>query len=80
MLVIAIVIFLSQTEDREIDFDVETAIKVCRQAGYYTHALFLAEKHKQHDWYLRVQLEDIKNYGKALDYIGKLDFNEVRWI
>lgn len=41
-------------------FDVETAIKVLRQAGCYSHAVYLAEKHKHHEWYLKIQLEDIK--------------------
>ncbi|XP_015915607.2 vacuolar protein sorting-associated protein 11 homolog [Parasteatoda tepidariorum] len=62
------------TKDREIHFDVETAMKVCRQAGYYKHALFLAEHHDQHDWYLKILLEDLKDYDKALKYISKLDF------
>ncbi|XP_064651834.1 vacuolar protein sorting-associated protein 11 homolog [Lineus longissimus] len=63
------------TKDKEhVDFDVETAIKVCRQASYYKHALYLAEKHSEHDWYLKIQLEDIRDYQKALKYIGKLDF------
>ncbi|XP_069106820.1 vacuolar protein sorting-associated protein 11 homolog isoform X1 [Argopecten irradians] len=65
------------TKDREVDFDVETAIRVCRQASYYTHALFLAEKHAKHHWYLRIQLEDSKNYQQALEYIGKLEFEEA---
>ncbi|ESO93774.1 hypothetical protein LOTGIDRAFT_182193 [Lottia gigantea] len=64
------------TKDREIDFDVETAIKVCRQAGYHKHALSLAEKHRKHEWYLKIQLEDIKEYQKGLEYIGKLEFEE----
>lgn len=38
----------------------ETAIKVLRQAGYYSHALYLAENHAHHEWYLKIQLEDIK--------------------
>lgn len=65
------------TKDREIDFDVDTAIKVCRQAGYFRHALSLAERHHQHDWYLKIQLEDQKDYHKALEYIGKLEFKEA---
>ncbi|XP_022253825.1 vacuolar protein sorting-associated protein 11 homolog [Limulus polyphemus] len=65
------------TKDREVDFDVEIAMKVCRQAGYYTHALYLAQKHEQHDWYLKIQLEDHKDYNKALDYIAKLDFYQA---
>ncbi|XP_005091075.1 vacuolar protein sorting-associated protein 11 homolog isoform X1 [Aplysia californica] len=62
------------TKDREVDFDVETAINVCRQSGYSEHALSLAEKHKKHESYLKIQLEDIKDYQRALEYIGKLDF------
>ena len=50
---------------------------MCRSAGYFSHALYLAEKHEEHDWYLKIQLEDIKDYQKALDYIGKLQFSEV---
>lgn len=38
----------------------EIAIKVLRQAGYHSHAVFLAEKHMHHEWYLKIQLEDIK--------------------
>ncbi|CAI9739698.1 sorting-associated 11 homolog [Octopus vulgaris] len=66
-----------KTKDREVDFDVETAIKVCRQAGYYEHALFLADKYNIHKWYLKIQLEDIKDFKKALEYIGKLSFAEA---
>ncbi|KAK2167121.1 hypothetical protein LSH36_32g21058 [Paralvinella palmiformis] len=68
---------IRKTEGRDVDFDVQTAIRVCRQAGYYKHALFLSEHHQQHDWYLKIQLEDIKDYDKALKYIGKLNFPEA---
>jgi hypothetical protein len=60
-----------------VDFDVETAIKVCRQAGYHKHALSLAEKHNKHEWYLKIQLEDIRDYQAALTYIAGLDFDAV---
>ncbi|GAM20486.1 hypothetical protein SAMD00019534_036610 [Acytostelium subglobosum LB1] len=63
--------------DSEMNFDVETAIKVCRQAGYYEHALYLALKHKQHDWYLKILLEDLKDDQKALNYIQTLSFEEA---
>jgi len=69
-----------QTKDREVDFDVETAIRVCRSAGYYEHAVFLADKHDQHDSYLKTQLEDLHNYKKALEYIGRLEFEEVSFV
>lgn len=55
----------------------ETAIKVCRQAGYHHHALSLAEKHQKHEWYLKIQLEDIRDYQAALLYIGRLEFEAV---
>lgn len=60
-----------------MDFEVETAIKVCRSAGYFQHATYLAERHSQHDSYLKIQLEDVRDYAGALDYIGKLDFGQV---
>lgn len=49
-----------QSSESEVHFDVEIAIKVLRQAGYHSHAVFLAEKHMNHEWYLKIQLEDIK--------------------
>ncbi|XP_026290082.1 vacuolar protein sorting-associated protein 11 homolog [Frankliniella occidentalis] len=64
------------TKDREVDFDVEIAIKVCRQAST-EDALLLAQKHKMHDWYLKIQIEDQGDCKQALDYIGKLDFSEA---
>ncbi|KYR00557.1 RING zinc finger-containing protein [Tieghemostelium lacteum] len=58
-------------------FDVETAIKVCRQAGYYEHALFLASKNNRHEWYLKILLEDLSEHRKALHYIQTLEFEEA---
>lgn len=49
-----------QSSESEVHFEVEIAIKVLRQAGYHSHAMFLAEKHMHHEWYLNIQLEDIK--------------------
>jgi len=60
-----------------LHFDVETAIRVCRQAGYYRHALQLAEKHNKHKWYLKIELEDTQEYSKALAYIKKLSIEET---
>ncbi|XP_058865560.1 vacuolar protein sorting-associated protein 11 homolog [Acipenser ruthenus] len=65
------------TSESEVHFDVEIAIKVLRQAGYYSHAVFLAEKHTHHEWYLKIQLEDLKNYQEALRYIGRLPFEQA---
>ncbi|CAG8787311.1 21745_t:CDS:10, partial [Dentiscutata erythropus] len=58
--------------DNELNFDIETAIKVCRQAGYYEHAVYLANKFGEHESYLKIQIEDVKDYENALEYIRKL--------
>jgi len=55
------------------DFDVDTAIKVCRQAKYYDHALSLSKKFQKHEWFLKIQLEDKMQYKIALDYIADLE-------
>jgi hypothetical protein len=55
---------------------VEVAIKVCRHAGYFEHALELAKKHNYHDWYLQIQFSK-QNYKDGLEYISALDFNHA---
>lgn len=60
-------------------FDVEAAIHVCHQAGYYAQALYLSRKCEHHDWYLRILVEDLPdnkdrtNLTDAAGYIAKLD-------
>ncbi|KAL1745090.1 hypothetical protein HDZ31DRAFT_37166 [Schizophyllum fasciatum] len=56
----------------ELPFDLETAIRVCRQAGYFEHASYLAKKYDRHEDYLRIQVEDAGNYAEALQYLRKL--------
>ncbi|KAF8343340.1 vacuolar membrane protein [Amanita rubescens] len=56
----------------ELPFDLETAIRVCRQAGYFEHASYLAKKHERHEDYLRIQIEDAGNYKEALQYLRVL--------
>ncbi|KAF9459910.1 hypothetical protein BDZ94DRAFT_1324440 [Collybia nuda] len=56
----------------KLPFDLETAIRVCRQAGYFEHASYLTKKHERHEDYLRIQIEDSENYGDALTYLRKL--------
>jgi len=68
----------SGDEMDELPFDLETAIRVCRQAGYFDHASYLAEKYARHEDYLRIQIEDAGNYGHALAYLRKLGAEAVR--
>jgi hypothetical protein len=55
-----------------LNFDVETAIRVCRQAGYFEHALWLAKKYSQHDWYMHIQVEDLMKYQDTIKYVSEL--------
>lgn len=61
----------------EPPFDLETTIRVCRQAGYYDHASYLAKKYRRHEDYLRIQVEDAGNYRDALQYVRRLDRESV---
>ncbi|KAJ7770859.1 hypothetical protein DFH07DRAFT_1057931 [Mycena maculata] len=56
----------------ELPFDLDTAIRVCRQAGYFAHASYLAKKYERHEEYLRIQIEDAQNYAEALVYLRAL--------
>lgn len=58
-------------------FDVDTAIRVCRQAGYFSHALHLAKSHKKSVWVLRVLMEDSHDPAAALDFLWTLDGREA---
>ncbi|GJJ12060.1 hypothetical protein Clacol_006301 [Clathrus columnatus] len=59
-------------DPNDLPFDLQTAIRVCRQAGYFEHASYLAKKYERHEDYLRIQVEDTENYADALDYVQKL--------
>lgn len=59
-------------DGQEPPFDLDTAIRVCRQAGYFEHASYLAKKYKRHEDYLRIQIEDAGSYKEALAYVKEL--------
>ena len=54
------------------NFDLETAISMCRQGGYFDQAVFLAKKNQEHELVIDIQIEDSKKYDDALDYIWRL--------
>lgn len=56
----------------EPSFDLETAIRVCRQAGYFEHAVWLAQRYGEHQEYLRIQIEDRGDFVDSLRYLRKL--------
>jgi vacuolar protein sorting-associated protein 11 len=66
-------------DSNELPFDLKTAIRVCRQAGYFEHASYLAKKFEKHEDYLSIQIEDTSNFKDALKYLRKLG-PEAVWI
>ena len=54
------------------NFDLETAISMCRQGGYYDQAVFLAKRNKEHEIVVDILIEDSNKYEEALDYIWRL--------
>ncbi|KAH7257727.1 hypothetical protein BKA59DRAFT_491268 [Fusarium tricinctum] len=57
----------------DLKFDLDTAIAMCRQGGYYEQAAYLAKKHGETDLVVDILIEDSKNYAEALDYIWRQD-------
>ena len=45
---------------------------MCRQAGFFEHATYLAERYGRHEEYLRIQIEDAEEYVDALRYLRSL--------
>lgn len=56
----------------ELKFDLETAISMCRQGGYFEQAAFLATKYHEHQLVVSILIEDLKQYAQALQYIWRL--------
>ncbi|EKG19387.1 Zinc finger RING-type protein [Macrophomina phaseolina MS6] len=54
-------------------FDLDTAIAMCRQGGYFDQAAFLARKHNEHELVVDILIEDSKRYAEALAYIWRLE-------
>lgn len=46
--------------------------QVCRSAGYYEHALHVAQAAGEPEWYLDILLEDCQQYDEALAYLQDL--------
>ncbi|KAF3490835.1 vacuolar protein sorting protein VPS11 [Arthroderma uncinatum] len=57
----------------ELKFDLETAIAMCRQGGYFEQAAYLATKHGESDMVVDILIEDSKKYSEALQYTWSLE-------
>lgn len=57
----------------DLKFDLDTAISMCRQGGYYDQAAYLARKHGEHELVVDILIEDSKRYAEAVAYIWRLE-------
>jgi hypothetical protein len=57
----------------DLKFDLETAISMCRQGGYFEQAAYLATKHGESEVVVDILVEDSKKHAEALDYIRRLE-------
>merc|ERR1712093_703248 len=57
----------------DLKFDLDTAISMCGQGGYYDQAAYLATKHGEHELVVDILIEDSKLYSDALQYIWRLE-------
>eukprot|EP00891_Asterochloris_glomerata_P006754 jgi/Astpho2/6754/e_gw1.00102.4.1_t len=58
-----------------LNFDVDTA--VCRAAGYYDHALYVAHAAHEPEWYLDILVDDCGKFDDALAYLQNLARQEA---
>ncbi|KZF19453.1 vacuolar protein sorting protein-like protein [Xylona heveae TC161] len=61
----------------DLKFDLDTAIVMCRQGGYFEQAAYLATKHGEHELVVDILIEDSKKYAEALEYIWRLEPDQM---
>ncbi|KAK9317120.1 hypothetical protein V1522DRAFT_399450 [Lipomyces starkeyi] len=61
-----------KSEGENLKFDLDTAIQMCRQGGYFQQAAYLAEKHGQNDLVVDITLQDLGDYRSGLRFIRSL--------
>lgn len=67
----------TRTGRDDLPFDLATAIRVCRQAGFYVHALYLAKRYERYQDYLRIQLNDLDDFAAVSTFLHTLPLNLV---
>ncbi|EPS43286.1 hypothetical protein H072_2719 [Dactylellina haptotyla CBS 200.50] len=72
--------------DKGQQFDLNTVISLCRQAGYFTQAVYLARQNSEVDIVMDILLEDMKKFSDGMKFLVtlephavKMHRNLVRW-
>lgn len=58
--------------ERNIKFDIEKAIKICRSSGNSRLALYIAQRYEDFDSSIQIQIEDLEDYDEAIDFLDKM--------
>lgn len=58
-------------------FELNTVIAICRQAGYFTQALFVAQKNMDDDTILDILFGDMQRYDEGMEFMKTLDHSAV---
>lgn len=61
-----------KSEGANLKFDLDTAIQMCRQGGYFQQAAYLAEKHGQNDLVIDITMQDLSDYKSGLRFLQSL--------
>ncbi|PUU79070.1 hypothetical protein B9Z19DRAFT_1082628 [Tuber borchii] len=65
--------FIKVSSGEGLKFDVDTAIAMCRQAGYYEQAVYLAERQGEHEAVVGILVENLGKVDEALGYTKRLE-------
>jgi tetratricopeptide (TPR) repeat protein len=62
------------------NFDIDTAIQVCRQAGYFNHALLMAKQHSKNHMYAKILVEDLKQFSAAIESVYEMNIIDAEHV
>jgi tetratricopeptide (TPR) repeat protein len=71
---------LNEFIDISDSFDAETALIVCRNSGYHQQALRIASKFDQHDWFVKILVEDLHQYDEAISYLQHIPETTLKFV
>ncbi|KAK9450627.1 uncharacterized protein V1518DRAFT_403733 [Limtongia smithiae] len=66
-----------KSEGENLKFDLDTAIQMCRQGGYFQQAAYLAEKHGQNDLVVDITVQDLADYKSGIRFIQSLPVEDM---
>ncbi|KAF3932241.1 hypothetical protein ABW19_dt0200708 [Dactylella cylindrospora] len=59
--------------DNGQQFDLNTVLSLCRQAGYFAQAVYLAQKNSEYNVVMDILMEDMENFDDGMKYLVTLE-------